>query len=783
VNQIRQCKAALLLLFIIVPIAKGAPGPTQLPGRIIQGVEVTGETHEALKTTHSEPQHLPEITTYFDKEVEWVASFGETCSGQFLECTENRAYVVESSGIRTYDISELSQPKPVSNFPYFGPPTAIARSGDHLYRAAYPEILEIYELTGELQNPVLKDTMALGRYLNNTVFCSDTILCVANGPDGFILLDVTSPLDPVILGTWTEAEAYDVRANGDIVYALGWEYIWSVSIVDPHSPATLGRTASTNTNTIEFFDLHDSTLVCGTGNRASGYSTSFVTINTADPEYLEFAESYPYPCYVMSDCVNGDGLYYASVMPLEPTTGHNLFILDLSDPDSIAVLDSLRTEGGPGALALFGDTLVLAGATSGFQTFTLSDPLSPELLGRFLNYGGRIDEIALHDTLAILSDTLRNRAISFTTLSDFYNAEWIRSWDLVRAPSSIQIDDTVFTISMSDHGIFLYDLGSVQQYTDNFGFYQPKWGAEDIEIIGDVLFYTEFATGFNTVDISDPNNPIHLDTITPAHRTFFTIQEDVAYVSGITEELLIVDVSDPTSLELLGTYSPGDGIWPVQEVLAVDNYLIVPLNTDGFRIVDVSNPLYPIEIFSDSTQTGFIQIEDPFLFAVRDGNLLYSDVILSDVILTVYDISDMNNPHIVHRKRLQYPVFDIVVKDGYLYVAETESVNIYKLNLNPDSVEEREPPYLASRFDIEGVYPNPFNPSTTIEITLPEAGWMSVDMFNLLGQRVLQLYDGPTSRGRHKYLIDGTNLGSGIYFVRVSSPRLGDLTTKITLVK
>ena len=40
------------------------------------------------------------------------------------------------------------------------------------------------------------------------------------------------------------------------------------------------------------------------------------------------------------------------------------------------------------------------------------------------------------------------------------------------------------------------------------------------------------------------------------------------------------------------------------------------------------------------------------------------------------------------------------------------------------------------RSRLKGVYPNPFNPCTTLSFTLPEAGHVSVQVFNALGQNV-----------------------------------------------
>lgn len=62
------------------------------------------------------------------------------------------------------------------------------------------------------------------------------------------------------------------------------------------------------------------------------------------------------------------------------------------------------------------------------------------------------------------------------------------------------------------------------------------------------------------------------------------------------------------------------------------------------------------------------------------------------------------------------------------------------------------------------IYPNPFKETTTVEFTTMSAGWTTLRLFNQLGQQVAVLYEGKVEPGiRHKLLIDGDGLLSGIY--------------------
>ena len=79
---------------------------------------------------------------------------------------------------------------------------------------------------------------------------------------------------------------------------------------------------------------------------------------------------------------------------------------------------------------------------------------------------------------------------------------------------------------------------------------------------------------------------------------------------------------------------------------------------------------------------------------------------------------------------------------------------------------------LPSKFELKMNYPNPFNPSTTIPIELPEESFVEVAIYNILGEKITVLSKGVKSPGYHNILWNGKNqfgkpVSSGIYFVSV----------------
>ncbi|MBN1294515.1 MAG: DPP IV N-terminal domain-containing protein [Candidatus Latescibacteria bacterium] len=84
-------------------------------------------------------------------------------------------------------------------------------------------------------------------------------------------------------------------------------------------------------------------------------------------------------------------------------------------------------------------------------------------------------------------------------------------------------------------------------------------------------------------------------------------------------------------------------------------------------------------------------------------------------------------------------------------------------------------------------FPNPFNPSTTIEFTLPEAGFADLAIYNVMGQKVRELISGQMNQGIHSINWDGRNeqglpVSAGVY---VSRLRMEDVvrTGRMMLIK
>jgi hypothetical protein len=79
-------------------------------------------------------------------------------------------------------------------------------------------------------------------------------------------------------------------------------------------------------------------------------------------------------------------------------------------------------------------------------------------------------------------------------------------------------------------------------------------------------------------------------------------------------------------------------------------------------------------------------------------------------------------------------------------------------------------------------YPNPFNPVTSINFSMPEAEFVSIKVFDLLGREVKTLVNEKRVAGMHNVYFDASGLGGGVYFCRISAGKFSDVK-KMILIK
>lgn len=151
--------------------------------------------------------------------------------------------------------------------------------------------------------------------------------------------------------------------------------------------------------------------------------------------------------------------------------------------------------------------------------------------------------------------------------------------------------------------------------------------------------------------------------------------------------------------------------------------------------------------------------------------ILYSDSVIDTGKHFVFNSMTMDSATLVE--------YDLDSLDSYyssdhlpriLDIAVEDQINVESEQLIP------------THFKLSNPYPNPFNPITRIQFELLTPDFIRIDLFDLKGKIVKNISQFPYSSGQYEIIVDGNELSSGIYFVRINGQHYSR-SFKIVLMK
>ncbi|UCG62448.1 MAG: S8 family serine peptidase [Candidatus Zixiibacteriota bacterium] len=215
----------------------------------------------------------------------------------------------------------------------------------------------------------------------------------------------------------------------------------------------------------------------------------------------------------------------------------------------------------------------------------------------------------------------------------------------------------------------------------------------------------------------------------------------------------------------------------------LDNTSALLYQTDGtgryVGVVGIKNTSCFSNMLNDQVKTGFT--ESQLHTMLSDNSNAVDESLSGDLMFMASSV-----PLLVEPRQTAEIVFAVVVgyslDDLYHNVAKARSKFEFMASLEGAGKDS-----LPDDVRLYQNFPNPFNPVTTISFSVFQAGHVSLDIVNVLGQKVRTVYSGNLSVGLHRFQWDGTNehgdrVASGIYLCRLSGESTSQ-SRKMLLVK
>jgi len=523
----------------------------------------------------------------------------------------------------------------------------------------------------------------------------------------------------------------------------------------------------------------------------------------SDPQSPSISKSYFYSGTAMDMIVQKDFLYIAK-------DENELLILDITDTKNIQTISQPDARVSVKELKIYQNYLYGL-HDSGIHVFDISNPSFSIDIKPIITKDD-INNIEIENGILYLS--LKDR-INIYTLTDPKSPSLINTVKTGHHASTFKVKNNYGYLADGKAGLYVLDVSTPTDPTAVANI-RGDFTVTDLDIEGNNLYLANGSDGLSIFDISTPDTPVQLGTTfaeTPVTKVLaknntvyiinsgflkiidvsdptspeivsemdfqnihgFYIDENYVYLATHTDGLYILDISDPENINIVSQYNHTRVDYTNVQVL--DNYAYLSdIRKPGFRIIDISDKLNPVEISQ--------QFSDNIPLDIKiNGNRLYT----TGLSLESFDITDLFNPVRISGLDLSSSrLTNITLLDDYLFVSGRED-GIYILQddiVTSISELEIDVPY---SFALHNNYPNPFNPETSISFNIPATSFVSLKIYNITGKLVKTLVNENLLSGSYQIKWDGTNIkgqkvGSGVYIYKIKAGNFTD-AKKMLLIK
>ncbi|HGY55520.1 MAG TPA: hypothetical protein ENK44_07465 [Caldithrix abyssi] len=271
-------------------------------------------------------------------------------------------------------------------------------------------------------------------------------------------------------------------------------------------------------------------------------------------------------------------------------------------------------------------------------------------------------------------------------------------------------------------------------------------------------------------------------------QIYFVTNDDTLYQVSATGTVnwkygLNTSVNAPLALEDVDN----DGSLDVAVVCSDGTIHLV--NSDGQAKngfpYPVNEPISTSPVFADLNNDGLMEIalssQTGYLYVLKAEGMMYPNfpALLDDQLngsSAINDLDDDDRLEIatggsngVHLSKFT----DTQGSNSYWMTAYGNNARTSNYSDGVTGLQRGEREKIASEFEVYQNYPNPFNPQTTIEYRIARPADVRLDIFNIVGERIVSVMETGLQPGRHAYVWNGANsngrpVSSGLYVYKIS---------------
>ncbi len=638
-------------------------------------------------------------------------------------------------GMHVIDIRDPRNPIVVGNLGSWGGKSlfvyTVAAAGDYAYIGnwnlntwPYEFAFYVVEVT-DPHSPQIVGEIALVDYPSDLAMAGNYV-CLANWGSGFMVIDVSDPAWPWVVGA-VHGLHTDVAVAGTHAYTsdglAGGAAV--IDISNPGDPTILGSMDMP----CDAYGIAASSGYAYVADLACG----LLTIDATDPSNLQVVSSQrPAPRYAVAAAAEGAYVYLLSNSFAESGWPSRLHVIDAANPLGPSIMGSVGTGGGTRSVAAWETYACVADTASGLQVIDLSDPHSPAIAGG-VSTPGTARGVAVSGQLACVAD----------------DSSGLQVVD-ISAPENPQI------------------IGNAR----------TTGPAVAVCLSGAYACVSVDSAGVDVIALDDPANPQRVgNVLTPGPAHGVAMSGTQAYVAADSAGLQVIDLGDPAHPHIVGSLLMPGRAW---DVALWSTYVCVADGSGGLQVVDVSIPGDPRIVAAAATPAGAMGV------AVFGDCAYVADDFsgLQVIALTRYPggivTASLQGGAVTPGNARG------VAATGSFACIAGGSAGLHVLPLQcelPSTIAD-------ARAETRGCVraaPNPTPRESSIDFDLPAAGRVRVTIHDVSGRQVRSLHSGVLSAGPHDLIWDahddgGRQVAPGIYLARVATAD-GVGTTRVVILR